>query len=221
MINLSQSEPFASGGNRFCYRHPERPEICVKVMRPGRTAELLGRAPWYKTWRGESYFDDNLRELEGYSQRALADNRDELWQHLPRWYGIQETNLGPAAVTDMILDRDGNPASTLRQYLNKYGLNAEVRASLQRFSEWLLEYEVLTKNLIAHNLVLRKENGELQTYLIDGLGCASFLPLPKVSSYFAKRYIHRRIERMWLRVEWEISNKETPWRKFEAEGLKR
>ncbi|WP_445359081.1 YrbL family protein [Microbulbifer sp. ANSA005] len=44
MINLSQSEPFASGGNRFCYRHPERSELCVKVMRPGRTAELLGRS---------------------------------------------------------------------------------------------------------------------------------------------------------------------------------
>ncbi|WP_444934347.1 YrbL family protein [Microbulbifer sp. JTAC008] len=221
MINLSQSEPFASGGNRFCYRHPERSELCVKVMRPGRTAELLGRAPWYKTWRGESYFDDNLREQEGYSQRAIATNRDGLWQHLPRWFGIQETSLGPAAVTDMILDADGNPAPTLRQYLNKYGLNAEVRASLQHFSEWLLEYEVLTKNLIAHNLVLRKEQGKLQTYLIDGLGCSSFLPLPKISSYFAKRYIHRRIERMWLRVEWEISDKETPWRKYEAEGLKR
>ncbi|WP_444918394.1 YrbL family protein [Microbulbifer sp. JMSA003] len=221
MIDLSQSEPFASGGNRFCYRHPERPEICVKVMRPGRTTVLLERAPWYKTWRGESYFDDNLREQEGYNQRAFGSNQDGLWQHLPRWYGIQETNLGPAAVTDMILDSDGNPAPTLRQYLNKYGLNAEVRESLQRFSEWLLEYEVLTKNLIAHNLILRKEHGKLQTYLIDGLGCASFLPLPQISSYFAKRYIQRRIERMWLRVEWEISDKETPWRKFEAQGLKR
>ncbi|WP_444898276.1 YrbL family protein [Microbulbifer sp. SSSA005] len=151
----------------------------------------------------------------------MATNRDGLWQHLPRWFGIQETSLGPAAVTDMILDADGNPAPTLRQYLNKYGLNTEVRESLQHFSEWLLEYEVLTKNLIAHNLVLRKEQGKLQTYLIDGLGCSSFLPLPKISSYFAKRYIHRRIERMWLRVEWEISDKETPWRKYEAEGLKR
>ncbi|SEA09661.1 YrbL family protein [Microbulbifer marinus] len=221
MIDLSHSEPFASGGNRFCYRHPENPQLCVKVMRPGRTAELIGRAPWYKQWRGEEYFDDNLRELEGYSQRSLQRDDAGLWRHLPRWYGIQETSLGPGAVTDMILDASGAPAPTLRQYLNKHGLDAEVRAALQRFADWLLQYKVLTKNLIAHNLVLREERGQLELYLIDGLGSAAFLPLPEISDFFAERYIQRRIERMWLRVDWEISDKKVPWRKFEARGLKR
>lgn len=221
MIDLSHSEPFASGGNRFCFRHPENPTLCVKVMRPGRTAELLARARWYKRWRGEDYFDDNLRELEGYAQRALQRDDEALWQHLPRWYGIQETSLGPGAVTDMILDSGEEPAPTLRQYLNRHGLDDEVRASLQCFADWLLRHRVLTKNLIAHNLVLREERGQLQLYLIDGLGSAAFLPLPEISGYFAERYIERRIERMWLRVEWEISDKQVPWRKFEARGLKR
>jgi len=220
VINLDHSEPFASGGNRFCYRHPEEPLLCVKVMRPGRTDELLRRAPWYKQWRGEDGFDDNLREQEGYSQKAVHQNKEGLWQHLPRWYGIQQTSLGPGAVTDLILDSDGDPAPTLRQYLNEHGLNSEVRAALERFAKWLLEYGVLTKNLIAHNLVVRKENERLEIYVIDGLGCASFLPLPQISGYFAKRYIQRRIQRMWLRVEWEISDKKTPWRRFEAQGLK-
>ncbi|WP_444924020.1 YrbL family protein [Microbulbifer sp. DLAB2-AF] len=220
MIDLNNREPFASGGNRFCYQHPQEPHLCVKVMRPGRTQILLDRAPWYKRGRGLDSFDDNLREQEGYSQSALQRDRAGLWQHLPRWYGIQQTSLGPAAVTDMILDENGTPAPTLRQYLNKHGLDEEVRIALQEFASWLLEYGVLTKNLIAHNLVLRRENGRLQIYLIDGLGCASFLPLPKFSSFFARRYIHRRIQRMWLRVEWEVSDKKIPWRKFEARGLK-
>lgn len=225
MIDLSHSEPFASGGNRLCFRHPQDPNLCVKVMRPGRTAELLARAPWYKRWRGEKYFDDNLRELEGYSQRALQrplyHQGEVLWRHLPRWYGIQETSLGPGAVTDMIFDSEGEPAPTLRQYLNRHGLDRAVRASLQRFADWLLQHRVLTKNLIAHNLVLREERGQLELYLIDGLGSAAALPLPEISNYFAERYIRRRIERMWLRVEWEISDKKVPWRKFEALGLKR
>ncbi|MFA0813000.1 YrbL family protein [Microbulbifer epialgicus] len=221
MIDLGQSQPFASGGNRFCYRHPQEPLLCIKIMRPGRTMELLGRAPWYKRWRGEKYFDDNLREQEGYSQRALQQEQKGLWRHLPRWYGIQQTNLGPGVVTDLILDSEGNPAPTLRQYLNEHGLNGEVQSALERFTEWLLEYGVLTKNLIAHNLVVREEEGKLQIYVVDGLGCASFLPLPQVSDFFAKRYIQRRIQRMWLRVEWELSDKSTPWRKFESQGLKR
>ncbi|GAB2874289.1 YrbL family protein [Microbulbifer echini] len=220
MIDLNNRDPFASGGNRFCYLHPQDPQKCVKVMRPGRTRVLLNRAPWFKRWRGLDSFDDNLREQEGYSQRAIQQSREGLWQHLPRWYGIQATTLGPAAVTDMILDEAGTPAPTLRQYLNKNGLDAEIRAALEQFADWLLEYEVLTKNLIAHNLVLRRENGHLQVYVIDGLGCASFLPLPQFSRFFARRYIHRRIQRMWLRVEWEVSDKKIPWRKFEARGLK-
>ncbi|MDP5208487.1 YrbL family protein [Microbulbifer sp. 2205BS26-8] len=221
MIDLSHSRPFASGGNRLCYRHPQDSRLCVKVMRPGRAAELLGRAPWYKRWRGEVRFDDNLREQQGYAQRAIQRNPEGLWQHLPRWYGIQETSLGPAAVTDMILDANGAPAPTLRQYLNKQGFDQEVREALQRFALWLLKYGILTKNLIAHNLVLCRQKGQLQVYVIDGLGCASLLPLAKISNFFAKRYIRRRIQRMWLRAEWEISDKKVPWRKFESYGLKR
>lgn len=220
MIDLGGTEPFASGGNRFCYRHPQNPGLCVKVMRPGRTAELLARAPLYKRWRGERYFDDNLRELEGYSQRALQGGDEDLWQHLPRWYGIQATSLGPGAVTDMILDGGGEPAPTLRDYLRENGLDREIRSALQRFADWLLRCRVLTKNLIAHNLVVREERGRPEIYLIDGLGSAAFLPLPEISGYFAERYIRRRIERMWLRTEWEISDRSIPWRVYEKRGLR-
>ncbi|AMX03523.1 YrbL family protein [Microbulbifer thermotolerans] len=221
MIDLSDSTPFASGGNRLCFRHPQDPALCVKVMRPGRCAELVARAPWYKRWRGESYFDDNLREQQGYAQRALRQGDDALWRHLPRWYGIRETSLGPGAVTDMILDARGEPAPTLRQYLNSQGLDDRIHPAMERFCDWLRRHRVLTKNLIPHNLVVREEKGQLELYLIDGLGSAAFLPLPAHFDYFADSYIERRIARMWLRTEWELSDKSLPWRKFEARGLKR
>ncbi|WP_346837738.1 YrbL family protein [Microbulbifer sp. SAOS-129_SWC] len=217
MIDLRDLQPFASGGNRHCYRHPQQPELCVKVMRRGRVAELRGRAPWYKALVSDKRFDDNEREVEGYAQPALknAGSHSPVWQHLPRWYGIQETSEGPGAVSQLIVDSDGKPAPTLEDYLHQYGLDAHIRAALARFSEWLRETRVLTKNILPHNLVVRDEDGRLELYLIDGLGSAAFLPLAKLFDHFSRRYIERRIQRMWQRIRWEVSDKSLTWKEAE------
>ncbi|EJP74034.1 MAG: mutated putative cytoplasmic protein [SAR86 cluster bacterium SAR86B] len=34
MIDLSNIEPFAKGGNRSCYQHPENINICLKITHP-------------------------------------------------------------------------------------------------------------------------------------------------------------------------------------------
>ena len=33
LIRLSTATPFARGGNRLVYVHPDRPEVCVKLPR--------------------------------------------------------------------------------------------------------------------------------------------------------------------------------------------
>ncbi|SDJ99985.1 YrbL family protein [Microbulbifer yueqingensis] len=220
MIDLSGLTPFASGGNRHCYRHPDDPEKCVKVMRPGRIEELRGRAPWYKRLAGEAHFDDNLRELAGYRQRALrrAGNDNPVWHHLPRWYGIQETSAGPGAVSQLILDHKGEPAPTLEHYLQQHGLDTPITAALERFARWLRDTGVLTKNLLPHNLVVTMRQGAPELTLIDGLGRATLLPFPEWFRWSRRRYIRRRIERMWRRIHWEVSDKSLSWKEAERHG---
>ncbi|WP_105102162.1 YrbL family protein [Microbulbifer pacificus] len=217
MIDLNNSRPFASGGNRHCYRHPQFAGRCVKVMRPGRVAELRQRAPWYKTLGSDEQFDDNARELAGYRQRVLrtAAADSPLWAHLPRWYGLEETSIGIGAVSELILDERGEPAVTLEQYLQQHGLDETIRGALERFSQWLRSCGVLTKNLLPHNLVLGPRDGTPELFLIDGLGNAAFLPLPEYFAFFRRRYIERRIEKMWKRIHWEISDRVIPWKKAE------
>ena len=65
---------------------------------------------------------------------------------------------------------------------------------------------VLTKNLIPHNLVIKKENDEMLIKIIDGLGSQAFVPLPSYSNFFAKRYVERRIELMDNRIFKETGN---------------
>lgn len=217
MIDLSAQKPFASGGNRHCYRHPQHPDRCVKVMLPGRIEELRKRAPWYKAFLSDESFDDNAREVEGYNQKALAGAPADsaVWQHLPRWYGMEETSEGAGAVSELILDANGEPGETLEHYLKTKGLDEAIRGALRRFAEWLRATRVMTKNLLPHNLVIRDENGQPELYLIDGLGRATFLPLADLFESANTRYIERRIQRMWARVEWEVSDKSLTWKQAE------
>lgn len=217
MIDLSNSRPFASGGNRHCYRHPQFADRCVKVMRPGRVAELRQRAPWYKGLADDSHFDDNAREVAGYRQKVLRTAPDDspVWDHLPRWYGMTETSKGPGAVSELLLDAHGAPAETLETYLQRAGLDAPIRGALERFSQWLRATGVLTKNLLPHNLVVVSRGGQPELYLVDGLGNASFLPLSEHLAVSRRRYIERRIDKMWKRIHWEISDRNIPWKKAE------
>ena len=71
---------------------------------------------------------------------------------------------------------------------------------------------MLTKNLIPHNLVLDYQNDKIIIKIIDGLGSQAFIPLPNYSDFFAKRYINRRIELMWSRINWDLSGRKGNWK---------
>ncbi len=71
---------------------------------------------------------------------------------------------------------------------------------------------VLTKNIIPHNIVLKKVNGLIMLKIIDGLGCKSLVPLPKYSKFFARIYIERRIKLMWSRIHWDLNGRKGKWK---------
>ena len=77
---------------------------------------------------------------------------------------------------------------------------------------FLKETKLLTKNIIPHNLAVKENDSELTLKIIDGLGCMSFIPLPEISNTFADRYIKRRIELMYSRIEWDLSGRKGSWK---------
>ena len=48
MINLDGIKPFAEGGNRMCFVHPDNPGRCLKVVHPGLPSKIKNRKSWYK-----------------------------------------------------------------------------------------------------------------------------------------------------------------------------
>ena len=212
MINLNEEASFAEGGNRKCYISPQDPDRCLKVLHKGLQEELKKRVPWYKKFKSDNYFDDNLREERAYSQKALKDSNDlSVWDHLARWHGMVETNLGPASETELIRN-NSEIAETLESYLFREGLTVEITQAIQTFENWLRKHLVLTKNIIPHNIVLSKENDIFILKIIDGLGCKALVPLPKYSKFFARIYVERRIKLMWSRIHWDLSGRKGNWK---------
>ena len=71
MIELNGITPFAEGGNRICFVHPNNPDRCLKVIHKGLLTKIKKNKTWYKKFRSLESFDDNLRERDGYNQKAL------------------------------------------------------------------------------------------------------------------------------------------------------
>lgn len=92
------------------------------------------------------------------------------------------------------------------------GLTKEIIQSISVFEHWLREYLVLTKNIIPHNIVIKRDKKLITLKIVDGLGCKSFIPLPKYSKFFAKIYVERRIKLFWSRIHWDLSGRHGEWK---------
>ena len=215
VIDLTAAIPFASGDNRLCFRHPNHPDRCIKVLRAGRARSLQASSPLYKRIRRQAYFDDNRREYRAYQQPAIVRSVLPYDRHVARCFGWVETTLGDGLVTDFVANPAGMPAQTLETYVGLYGLDARVRRAVDEFCEFLRGSLVLTKNLMPHNLVLAEDGTDLRLVLIDGLGLSTVLPLAKHVGYFARRHVEKRIQWLHFRLEWEVSDRSVSWRDTE------
>ena len=212
MINLDGIQSFAEGGNRKCYINPTNPKRCLKVLHENLLENLKKNSVWYKRLGNIESLDDNLREEKAYKQKAISSPiNSSIWDHLAKWYGMVETSLGPASETELIIN-EGEIAETLESYLFREGLTPEIKSALSNFENWLRKHLVLTKNIIPHNIVIKKDNGLLILKIIDGLGSKSFVPLPEYSKFFAKTYVERRIKLMWSRIHWDLSGRVGNWK---------
>ena len=156
MIDLSNTKPFASGGNRDCYINPSNANTCIKVTKKKILEKIKKEKVWYKKFRSNESFDDNLREQLAYKQKAITSPLDNsIWDHLAKWNSMVDTSLGPASETELIKN-DDEIAETLENYLFREGLTDEIKLAIESFEIWLRRHQVLTKNIIPHNIVLKK-----------------------------------------------------------------
>lgn len=208
LIVLGDKEPFASGGNRLCYRNPMNPKRCLKVIRSDRTPAIR---------RVEKRFPANLRPLSTYDENLMEVavleylNKDypmNIRQHLPRSFGLVETDLGTAHETDLICDYDDLISQTLEQYIWENGVNAVVEQAIKVFKEnWSIK-PPRTRDLIPHNFVIRIVRKEAHLVLIDGFGKKPLIKPPFVNR-LARLQLRRRFQDFDYRVRLITERKAT------------
>lgn len=220
LIDLKGIKPFATGGNRRCYVHPENPHLCLKVSRKEVILERYSKLPWPKKILGKGRLDDNFQEMKGYKQLEKIPNSKFVFDHIPRLFERVETSEGWANVSELIKGRDGEIAHNLSQWLALFGMDQRIKLAIEEFQKWLLDNQILTRNLLPHNLAVQESSEGLRLYIIDGLGAADFLSLLYPIKGWRMSYIQRKVRNMNLRIQWELSGRQGQWRERQKEIIK-
>ncbi len=200
MLQLNQP-PFAQGGHRAIYFHPENSQQCIKVLLPASTPEnKKAKAPWWKKVRNIESFDDNVEEhqvlkhIENWAP-------DIIGQHIPRCYGFVDTTKGSGLITDVYRDFDGNISPNLLNFLQQHGAQYGVLEAIQQFQEAVYKHQILSRALLLHNIVVQRlDKDNCRLFLIDGIGNPEFIPISNVFVVTRKLKIKRKIKKMKTQV---------------------
>ena len=144
-------EPIGEGKERICYQHPEFENRVIKVPNKGRDAQHQREIKFYV----------------GVKNRGL-----ENLNHLPRFYGIAQTNLGEGIVVEKITDYDGKVSRPINWYI-KQGCELAVFAPyLHEIREFFFTYRLIfNHDMGSTNLFVRKKSpAQAELVAIDGLG---------------------------------------------------
>lgn len=208
-LHLSKLKPFAQGGNRLCFVHPDNPRQCIKVRRPDFTLEDRRRKKGFpKNLKPLSSFDDNLEEAQVMSLLERR-HRNKIFQHVSHCYGFIETDLGAGLVSELIRDNNGNISQTLKKYLWDRGLTEDCKAALTNLCDFWEREAVPSRDLLLHNIVvqMRSEEQILRLVVIDGLGSAGLIPFQWLPQPFQRQKAIRKTKNLHLRVQTLLSQR--------------
>ena len=176
-VSLTPQDFVAEGTDRKCFRHPQQADLCIKVLHPERRP---GRF-----WREIRYF-------------ASLRRRQVDFHHVAAYHGLVETNFGPGAVFELVLDDDGRVSQSLASYLgagdakfNAWFINEMEVLKQDLFDQWIVFHDLNPTNI----LVKRVSYDQYRLVVIDGIGHNHFLPLAS----YSRRFARKKLTRVWNR----------------------
>jgi len=99
-------------------------------------------------------------------------------QHMPKAYGFVSTSLGEGLEQDLIKNDDGSSCHTLRSHITQNGFTSSYEAALEEMWDFFLKHAIVVRDPTPHNIVIKeKADGALTSYLVDGFGQATLIPL--------------------------------------------
>ncbi|MCP4331946.1 MAG: hypothetical protein GY785_04770 [Gammaproteobacteria bacterium] len=193
------TDPIGQGKERACYVHPEDPRKAIKIS--------IGDVS-----------EQSERDIRFY--RKIQKRRSFKEIHIPKFYGLRETNLGRGIVVDLIRNYDGEISRPLNWYLAQGVPIEEFESLLEELRYSFLENLIIfNHDMTIGNLLLQKSSfTNAQLVAIDGLGDVVALDWLNLIPSLVRRKIERRwerfIERVYrtreVRMQREVANPEPP-----------
>jgi len=200
---LTGHNPFAQGGNRLCFVHPEDSLRCIKVRRPDFTLEDRRREKGFpKNLKPLSSFDDNREEFLVMEQ-LMRIYGEHVFQHISRCFGFIDTDLGKGLVSELIRDYDGAISQTLKKYLWDYGLTEECQTAINALCRFWEQNAIPSRDLLLHNIVVQQSRaGKIdRLVVIDGLGSAGLIPFHWLPMAQRKKKVARKTANLHQRIQ--------------------
>ncbi len=201
-LQLKNLEPFARGGNRLCFVHPDNPDRCIKVRRPDFTlADCRRKKGFPKNLRPLSYFDDNREEFK--VMRELESQYGEaLFKHISRCYGFENSDMGKGLVSELIRNSDGRISQTLKKYLWDHGVDDAIQKGIRNLADFWLTECVPSRDLLLHNIVVQMSGNQIdRLVVIDGLGSSGLISPRLFPQNIRREKVQRKIDNLYDRID--------------------
>jgi len=197
-VRLSGAAPFARGGERAVYAHPEDPGLVLKVV--------VGRDPTWRPFSLESLarrlFPERLRlrraikEIDGYRRAFLGQPLPELPFPAAEFRGLLATDIGPAVAFEMLRGPDGGIAQPLSGLPRARLAAPDAPRLFETFAERVVAWELIASDLTASNIVLADRGAGPELVLVDGIGAPHLVPLRYWSRWLNRRELLGRLTRL-------------------------
>ncbi|HEC74986.1 MAG TPA: hypothetical protein ENI26_11550 [Methylophaga aminisulfidivorans] len=189
MLELTSESLVGKGLHREVHVHPNDSSKCVKVV----------------VLRGE----EETRREQAYYHFLQRKNIE--WVSLPRFYGNEETNIGPGAVFDLIRDDDGQVSKTLEFYLDNLesyqALIPSIAESLRFLKADLISQNIITMTLKPKNMVIQRLSQQTHCLIIDNIGNSDVLAISSYIPYFGRLKIERKWDKFKALLVRQFSHK--------------
>jgi len=209
MISLSGQKPFARGGRRECYQHPDDDSLCIKVCRSDKSPVSLRQAdPWYKRLRSPDYYDENVKDLKLLT--LLYQRIDPVFRiHLPELNNIQETDLGPGLITELVRNSNGSISSSAKQFIHEHGITPQLEEALDKLQKFIISQHIYLRDPFAHNLTAQElSSGKIHLKIIDGLGITKLQSFPWVFPKKQKKHFNKKFQRLLKDIKLTHQNRQ-------------
>ena len=185
-LRLAEMQPFARGGKRHCYVHPDDPDLCIKVAANPRDPRC------HREQRMDLEDSDLLK-------RRFSD---AVFDRIPRIAGVVGTDLGPGIAMQLYRDPDRRISRCLLALIEeRRGVSPSLNRAIDELKGWLRAQRLLTRDTSGRNCVaVHLGEDEWQLKIVEGWCARRHRWLASLHPIIADRLIGRELRKFDRRL---------------------